>query len=94
MLDIGLGLRPDLTGRGLGHDFVTFGLDFARSAFAPPAFRLLVATFNRRAIRVYEKVGFRPVRTFVTLTKRGQCEWLEMIREAGIDLDSCGDDSL
>ena len=32
-LEIGLGLRPDLTGRGLGASFLTAGLDFARARY-------------------------------------------------------------
>ncbi|MDQ2672203.1 MAG: GNAT family N-acetyltransferase, partial [Actinomycetota bacterium] len=51
-LDVGLGMRPDLTGRGLGEEFVYAGLRFARETYSPPAFRLTVAAFNRRAIRV------------------------------------------
>src|SRR4051794_31211878 len=49
---IGLGLRPELTGRGLGQEFVENGLTFARQSFQPTAFRLSVAAFNARAIRV------------------------------------------
>ena len=81
-LDIGLGMRPDLTGRGLGEEFVHAGLRFAKGTYSPPAFRLTVATFNRRAIRVYERVGFEPVETFGAPTPDGGREWLLMSREA------------
>ena len=63
-LDVGLGMRPDLTGRGLGLDFVRAGLRFARETYDPPAFRLTVAAFNQRAIKVYKRAGFEPVREF------------------------------
>jgi ribosomal-protein-alanine N-acetyltransferase len=37
-LDTGGGLRPDLTGRGLGREALEVGLAFGRSRFAPRAF--------------------------------------------------------
>ena len=63
-LDVGMGLRPDLTGQGRGSVYVSAVLDFARRAFAPAAFRVTVAAFNQRALRVWEKVGFQRVQTF------------------------------
>jgi [ribosomal protein S18]-alanine N-acetyltransferase len=80
-VEIGLGLRPDLTGKGkgVGLEFVQAGLEFAKSEYAVSAFRLRVATFNRRAIRVYEQAGFRPVRVFMHETNGGKHEFLEMV---------------
>ena len=80
-LDIGLGMRPYLAGQRLGEEFVRAGLRFAKENYSPPAFRLTVATFNRRAIRVYERVGFEPVETFGAPTRVGGREWLLMRRE-------------
>jgi [ribosomal protein S18]-alanine N-acetyltransferase len=77
-LDMGLGMRPDLTGMGLGEEFVLAGLRFARETYSPPAFRLTVAAFNRRAIRVYERVGFEIVETFGTDMRGSEKEWLLM----------------
>jgi ribosomal-protein-alanine N-acetyltransferase len=65
-LDIGLGARPDLTGQGHGPTFARAVLEFARATFAPAAFRVTVAEFNQRALRVWEKIGFRPVQTFAS----------------------------
>lgn len=81
---IGLGMRPDLTSHGLGHDFIMAGLDFARTAFAPTYFRLFVLTFNKRAIRAYEKVGFQCKRVFVTKNMYGENEFMEMTRAVDI----------
>ena len=57
-LDTGGGLRPDLTGKGLGGTAVQTGLAFGRDRFAPAAFRVTVATFNIRALRVVRALGF------------------------------------
>ena len=82
-LDIGLGMRPDLTGRGIGLAFVRAGLRFAEERHAPAAIRLTVAAFNERAIRVYGKAGFESMTTFGGSMASGGREWLLMVRSAG-----------
>jgi ribosomal-protein-alanine N-acetyltransferase len=82
-VELGLGLRPDLTGRGLGVEFVVAGMDYARERFRPASFTLAVATFNARAIRVYERAGFRPVREYDHETDGGVHRFLELARPAG-----------
>jgi [ribosomal protein S18]-alanine N-acetyltransferase len=77
---VGLGMRPDLTGRGLGAAFVQSGLDFAQDRWSPLRFCLCVATFNQRAMSVYGKVGFTPGRTFLRTVCGRQVEFLEMDR--------------
>jgi RimJ/RimL family protein N-acetyltransferase len=78
MVTIGLGLRPDMMGRGLGVAFVNAGLDFARKEFAPKRFRLYVFAWNERAIRVYEHAGFQRIGTRVVDDR----VFTEMQREA------------
>lgn len=63
-LDIGLGVRPDFTGRGLGSVFVRLALDYARKTEDPDCYRVTIAEFNLRARRVWEKAGFREVSRF------------------------------
>jgi [ribosomal protein S18]-alanine N-acetyltransferase len=55
----GLGLRPDLTGRGLGLEFVRRGIEVARERYGTRPIVLDVAEFNVRATKVYERAGFR-----------------------------------
>ena len=81
-ITVGLGLRPDRTGRGLGHAFVEEGLEFARSRYAPTRFRLSVAEFNERAFKVYERSGFVSTRAFVHETNGGMYPFVEMERPA------------
>lgn len=82
-LEIGLGLRPDLTGRGLGLEFFRAGLEFGRQRFCPVRMILNVAAFNERAIAVYEQAGFcetgRHVRHF---ERWGDVEFVEMEESA------------
>jgi ribosomal-protein-alanine N-acetyltransferase len=63
-LDTGGGLRPSMTGQGLGRSVIAAGLDFGRSRFAPAAFRVTVASFNARARRTVESLGFEVVGSF------------------------------
>ncbi len=82
-LDVGLGLRPDLVGQGLGLPFLNAILNFARSEASPSRFRLTVAAFNRRAVRVYERAGFETVARFERKPPNGQgtgMEFLVMVR--------------
>ena len=58
MLDIGLGLSPELCGQKAGSAFLEAGMEYARAHWGTEAFRLSVADFNVRAIKVYTKVGF------------------------------------
>ncbi|HEX5439782.1 MAG TPA: GNAT family protein [Ktedonobacterales bacterium] len=83
-LSVGLGLRPDLTGRHLGLPFFEAALAFAAERFSPTAFRLFVLPFNQRAIRVYERAGFRHVGTLDAPDTGSDAHiFLEMRREIG-----------
>ena len=81
-VEIGLGLRPDLTGAGMGLEFVEAGLDFARVAFRPASFWLDVATWNERAKKVYEKAGFEPGHVWTHESGQGPVDFLRMSRGA------------
>lgn len=63
-LDVGLGVRPDLTDKGRGPIFVRTVLNFGRLTWAPLTWRVTIAAFNARAQRVWAGAGFRPVHTF------------------------------
>ena len=78
-LEYGLGLRPDRTGRGHGLDFFRVGLEFARERFQPQRIILAVAAFNERAVKVYERAGFRVTGRHVRQFERwGEVEFIDM----------------
>lgn len=63
-LDVGLGLRPDLTGRGHGVWFAGHVLEYGDSLHAPHTFRATIAEFNRRSQRVFSTLGFTSFHVF------------------------------
>jgi len=64
-LDMGGGLRPDLTGRGLGRHVIGAAMAFAIERFRPDRFRTTVALFTGRARRVCESLGYSVESAFV-----------------------------
>lgn len=83
VVEVGLGLRPDLTGRGIGTSFVEAALDFARDRWQPRAFALDVLPWNERAIRCYERAGFARGEVYVRRFPDGnEVTFLRMSRPA------------
>ncbi len=78
-VDVGLGMKPNMTGNRLGLKFLREGLAFCERAYQPKYVTLSVATFNERAIKVYEKAGFEAVGTFIQETNGSRFEFLKMI---------------
>jgi len=82
-VEIGLGLRPDRTGRGLGLSFVESGVAFAAERFGVTSFALAVAAFNQRAISVYRRAGFDVVDQYSHETNGGMHPFVRMVRMDG-----------
>ncbi len=80
-VDLGMGLRPDLTGKGLGAAVTAAVMDYVRDNFAPPAFRITVAAFNQRALQMCAKVGFQPIALFISSSAEPH-EFVVLSREA------------
>ena len=77
-LDIGLGMKPNLCGQGGGITFLNKGLEFAVKEFSKTKFRLTVAAFNERAIKVYENAGFKKERVFQRKNVENTLEFVTM----------------
>lgn len=64
-LDLGIGIRPDLTGQGQGKGFLATLVAFAQAQVpAPVQLRVTVAGFNERAQRLVRGGGFSEVQRF------------------------------
>lgn len=64
-LDIGAGIRPDLTGQGNGAAMVAQIVAFGQAQFQPNTFRVTIAGWNVRAQKVWLRNGFQERSTFV-----------------------------
>lgn len=64
-LDIGLGMKPELTGQGRGFEFFEAIIKHATYTMMACRIRLTVADFNQRAMRLYEKFGFTETGQFI-----------------------------
>ncbi len=59
ILVLGVQMNPSMTGKGHGQAFVQAIIDQGRERLKFTHLELAVADFNERAIRTYEKEGFR-----------------------------------
>lgn len=77
-LDVGLGMKPELCGQGRGYEFFQTGLEFGKERFNTDKFRLTVASFNERAIKLYENLGFVKTVVFDRNSNPGKVTFIVM----------------
>lgn len=63
-LDIGLMIKPELTGHGQGSEFVKDAIEIALTKYNPRNLRVTILESNLRARRVWEKNGFKTIHSF------------------------------
>lgn len=78
IMDVGMGLRPDLTGKGLGSEFLKQTIQFMSTRFDKSIFQLVVAAFNERAIKAYERAGFQQGEVFYSRVSDQQIPFVVM----------------
>ncbi len=78
IIEMGLGMKPEMTGKGFGHRFVNLIIEFIISNFSVQKMTLSVACFNHRTIKVYKKCGFIEKETFKQKTNGGIYDFLKM----------------
>jgi RimJ/RimL family protein N-acetyltransferase len=74
-LDLGMGLRPDLTGQGQGILFLEAVFAHLGQHFPGVPLRATVASWNQRAIRLTEQAGFQEIARF----RSARAEHLEYV---------------
>lgn len=77
-IELGLGLKPELTGKGRGKNFVTMILQYIKEEHSYVKVWLSVADFNQRAITLYERVGFNYIGEKVQETNGGEHNFIVM----------------
>lgn len=77
-LKLGLGLKPELCGLGLGDEFIKHILNLCKELHPNKKIVLDVRTFNIRAIKCYQKAGFKIVDTIKLITPTGMDDFVKM----------------
>lgn len=78
-IDIGMGMRPDLTGQGKGVLYAAAVFAFAEKEYPGMSQRVTIAEFNQRAQRLCQKIGFVPVGRFES--RRNGRPFVIMVRQ-------------
>ena len=80
---LSLGLRPDLTGQGLGEEFVLECVRYAVAQYklTRSTVKLAVAILYQLAMKVYQKAGFVETNKTVRKTHIGQVDFVEMEKQ-------------
>lgn len=76
---IGIGLRPDLCGKGIGQQVMMLLKEERMKRYGNKKIILEVRSFNSRAINCYKKVGFTETDRYIRNTPKGEAEFIKMI---------------
>lgn len=85
--EIGLGLKPDLTGQGLGLSFLKLIEHFVLQHQKYQTLVLSVVAFNERAIKVYIKAGYVKVGTEMVASNNSEYEFILMEKNVSRQVD-------
>jgi RimJ/RimL family protein N-acetyltransferase len=77
-VDVGLGIKPEFTNKGIGFDYLISSIQFIKERFNIWDFQLVVAAFNERAIKVYERAGFVKGVTFKSRVEEQEIDFIVM----------------
>lgn len=75
-IEVGLGMKLEYTGFGKGLEFVNLIIEYVKSNYKNKTIILDVASFNERAIKVYERAGFCKKGKTMVSTNGGKYEFV------------------
>lgn len=84
IIDIGVGMRPDLVGHGLGREFGAMVLDHVRGRFGDRPLRAVVQGWNERSLRLARGLGFRESGTHRCVQDGKEISYVVLVRPAGL----------
>jgi len=80
VIDIGVGMRPSLTGQGSGTTYVREILDYCFVTYRPEVFRASIARFNQRSLNTFQNLDFKIQGNFIR--ELGFIEFYQLERPA------------
>lgn len=80
-VEIGLGLKSEYCGQGIGKRFIRLIEEYALKRFYFNTFKMNVAAFNTRAIACYQSCGYQKTREIMQKTNGGEYLFVEMIKQ-------------
>lgn len=80
-MELGLGMKPELCGRGNGNIFMREVEEYIRDKYSIKSVSLSVAEFNKRAIKLYENMGYVPCGKEEVATNGGKYMFINMVKK-------------
>ena len=82
VLDVGVGMRPDLVGQGLGRAFGTVALEYLRERYGERPLRAVIQSWNERSLRLARNLGFRDAGTHRCVQDGHEVSYTLLVRPA------------
>jgi [ribosomal protein S18]-alanine N-acetyltransferase len=82
VVDVGVGMRPDLTGHGLGGAFGGVVVGHIRGLCGDRAMRAVVQSWNERSLRLARRLGFRDAGTHSCVQDGTDVSYTILVRPA------------
>lgn len=79
IMDIGMGIRPDLIGQGLGRPFALLVANHAQGLFPGYEFRITIQAENAGALRLAHEIGFREAGHFEVASGPAAGQYVELV---------------